>query len=128
VLSYLTAIACDIDRIYLHSKSRERRFAIASPILTKRDTKPIRKFFQQAEAMILDSLNQVRSTIINTIVGREKAIVFLGKTFVIDKAYNSLNEAIAGCRRDLDLGMAVLIVPDVNKFNVWVSIPSEMIL
>jgi hypothetical protein len=78
--------------------------------------------------MILDSLNQVRSTIINTIVGREKAIVFLGKTFVIDKAYNSLNEAIAGCRRDLDLGMAVLIVPDVNKFNVWVSIPSEMIL
>ena len=128
MLSYLTAIACDLDRIYSYSKSRERRFAIASPTLTAGDTKPIEKFFQQAEAMILDSLNQVRSIIINTIVGREKAIVFLGKTFVVDKAYNSLKEAIAGCRRDLDLGMAVLIAPEANYFNVWVSIPSEMIL
>ena len=57
--------------------------------------------------MILNSLNQVRSIVINTIAGTEKAIVFLGKTFVIYKAYNSLNEAIAGCRRDLDLGMAI---------------------
>ena len=57
--------------------------------------------------MILNSLNQVRSIIINTIVGTEKAIIFLGKTFVWDKAYNSLDEAIAGCRRDLDLGMAL---------------------
>jgi hypothetical protein len=128
VLSYLTAIACDLDRIYSYSKSRERRFAIASPTLTAGDTKPIKKFFQQTEAMILNSLNQVRSIIINTIAGREKAIVFLGKTFVVDKAYNSLKEAIAGCRRDLDLGMAVLIAPEANYFNVWVSIPSEMIL
>jgi hypothetical protein len=78
--------------------------------------------------MILDSLNQARSTVINTVVGREKAIVFLGKTFVVDKAYNSLKEAIAGCRRDLDLGMAVLIAPEANYFNVWVSVPNEMIL
>jgi len=78
--------------------------------------------------MILNSLNQVRSIVINTIAGTEKAIVFLGKTFVIDKAYNSLNEAIAGCRRDLDLGMAVLIAPNANQFSVWVSIPNELIL
>jgi len=78
--------------------------------------------------MILNSLNQVRSIVINTIAGTEKAIVFLGKTFVIDKAYNSLNEAIAGCKRDLDLGMAVLIAPNANQFSVWVSIPNELIL
>ena len=78
--------------------------------------------------MILNSLNQVRSIVINTIAGTEKAIVFLGKTFVIDKAHNSLNEAIAGCRRDLDLGMAVLIAPNANQFSVWVSIPNELIL
>ncbi len=124
----VTAIACDLDRIYLHAQSRERRFAIASSISAQRDTKCIKKFFQQTEAMILDSLNQVRSTVINTVVGREKAIVFLGKTFVVDKAYNSLKEAIAGCRRDLDLGMAILIAPEANYFNVWVSIPNEMIL
>ena len=78
--------------------------------------------------MILNSLNQVRLIVIKTIAGTEKAVVFLGKTFVVDKAYNSLTEAIAGCRRDLDMGFAVLIAPDANQFNVWVSIPNEMIL
>ena len=78
--------------------------------------------------MILNSLNQVRSIVINTITGPEKAIVYLGKTFVVDKAYNSLDDAIAGCRMDLDLGIAVLITPDANKFNVWLSVPDEMIL
>ena len=114
---------------FSHSHDHSRNgLAIASSISAKRDTKPIKKFFQQTEAMILNSLNQVRSIIINTIAGREKAIVFLGKTFVVDKAYNSLKEAITGCRRDLDLGMAVLIAPEASYFNVWVSIPNEMIL
>jgi hypothetical protein len=63
-----------------------------------------------------------------SVAGTEKAIVFLGKTFVVDKAYNSLKEAIAGSKRDVDLGMAVLIAPEANQFNVWVSIPNEMIL
>ncbi|PZO37220.1 MAG: hypothetical protein DCF19_19675 [Pseudanabaena frigida] len=78
--------------------------------------------------MILNSLNQVRLIVINTIAGTEKAIVFLGKTFVVDRAYNSLTDAIAGCRSDLDLGFAVLIAPEANQFKVWVSIPNEMIL
>jgi len=78
--------------------------------------------------MILNSLNQVRSIVIKSIAGTEQAIVFLGKTFVADKAYESLSEAIAGCRRDLDLGMAVLIAPDANQFKVWVAIPNELIL
>jgi hypothetical protein len=96
--------------------------------LVERDTKPIKKNVHRAKAMILNSLNQVRSIVIKSIAGTEKAIVFLGKTFVVDKAYNSLNEAIAGCKRDIDLGMAVLIAPESNEFKVWVSIPNEMIL
>lgn len=78
--------------------------------------------------MILNSLNQVRATIINSVAGTEKAIVFLGKTFVVDRAYNSLKEAIAGCRRDLDMGMAVLIAPEADHSKVWVAIPNELIL
>ena len=78
--------------------------------------------------MILNSLTQVRSIIIKSIAGTENAIVFLGKTFVADKAYNSLNEAIAGCRKDLDLGMAILIAPDANQFKIWIAIPNEFIL
>jgi hypothetical protein len=66
--------------------------------------------------MILNSLNQVRSIVINSVAGTEKAIVFLGKTFVVDKAYNSLKEAIAGCKRDLDMGFAILIAPEANQF------------
>ena len=78
--------------------------------------------------MILNSLNQVRLIVINTIAGTEKAIVFLGKTFVVDKAYNSLNEAIAGCKSEVDMGKAILISPEANLFKVWILIPNEMIL
>lgn len=69
--------------------------------------------------MILNSLNLVRSIVIKSIAGTENAIVFLGKTFVADKAYNSLNDAITGCKRDLDLGMAVLIAAEALQFKVW---------
>ncbi len=78
--------------------------------------------------MILNSLNQVRSIVINTMTGTETAIVFLGKIFVADRNYASLNEAIAGCRRDLDLGIAILITPNANQFSVWIAIPNELIL
>ncbi|PZO36555.1 MAG: hypothetical protein DCF19_21270 [Pseudanabaena frigida] len=78
--------------------------------------------------MILNSLNEARSVVINTLAGKEKGLVFLGKTFVADKSYNSLDEAIAACRQDLDLGLAVLITPDANKFRIWVLVPNQMIL
>ncbi len=78
--------------------------------------------------MILNSLNQVRKIIIKSIAGTEEAIIFLGKTFVADKIYSSINEAIAGCRRDVDMGMGVLIVPDDQQFRVWVAIPEQFIL
>jgi len=50
------------------------------------------------------------------------------KVFVAKKAYRTIKEAIAGCRRDLDLGMAILMVPDSEQFRVWISIPKELIL
>ena len=77
--------------------------------------------------MILNSLNETRSIEVITLAGRERGIVFLGKTFVADKSYKSLDEAIAACRQDLDLGLAVLITPDTEKFRVWVSVPNKMI-
>ncbi|MEA5476840.1 hypothetical protein VB774_04325 [Pseudanabaena galeata UHCC 0370] len=77
--------------------------------------------------MILNSLNETRSIEVITLAGRERGIVFLGKTFVADKSYKSLDEAIAACRQDLDLGLAVLITPDAEKFRVWVSVPNQMI-
>ena len=45
--------------------------------------------------MILNSLNETRSIEVITSAGREKGIIFLGKTFVADKSYKSLQEAIA---------------------------------
>jgi hypothetical protein len=94
-------ISRDPDRIYAHITSQKHRFAIATPALIERDSNLIEKFFQRAKAMILNSLNQVRSIVINTATGTEQAMIFLGKTFVVDKAYNSLNDAIAGCRSDI---------------------------
>jgi hypothetical protein len=78
--------------------------------------------------MILNSLKQVRSIVINTVSGTERAIMFLGKIFVADKAYESIDQAIAGSKRDLDLGMAILIAPEADQFKVWVAIPKELIL
>ncbi len=77
--------------------------------------------------MILNSLNETRSIEVLTLAGRERGLVFLGKTFVVDKLYKSLNEAIAACRADLDLGVALLIAPEADKFCVWVSVPTQMI-
>jgi hypothetical protein len=77
--------------------------------------------------MILNSLNQTRSIEVITPAGREKGIVFLGKTFVADKSYQSLKEAIAACRGDLDLGLALLITPNAEKFQVWVLVPNQII-
>ncbi|OIP76575.1 MAG: hypothetical protein AUK48_05590 [Oscillatoriales cyanobacterium CG2_30_44_21] len=78
--------------------------------------------------MILNSLNQVRMIIINTIAGTEKAIVFLGKTFVAENVYASVSDAIAGCRRDIDMGMGVLIAPESEQFRVWIAVPEDLIL
>jgi hypothetical protein len=82
----------------------------------------------KVKTMFFSSLNQVRLIGINTIFGTEKAITVLGKTFVDHKVCNSLNEAIAECRSDLELGIAVLITCNADKFSIWVSIPEEVIL
>jgi hypothetical protein len=78
--------------------------------------------------MFFSSLNQVRLIGIKTIFGTEKAITVLGKTFVDHKVCDSLNEALAECKSDLELGIAVLITCNADKFSVWVSIPEEVIL
>jgi hypothetical protein len=78
--------------------------------------------------MFLNSLNQVRLIGIDTIFGAERAITVLGKTFVDHKVCKSLNEAIAECRSDLELGIAVLVTCNADEFSVWVSIPEEVIL
>jgi hypothetical protein len=78
--------------------------------------------------MILNSLNETRSIEVMTINGKKKGIIYLGKTFVADKSYNSLDEAIKASRKDLDLGVAIVITPDAQLFRLWVSAPNQMIL
>lgn len=93
--------------------------------MSERDTSIYRV---KVKIMFFSSLNQVHLIGINTIFGTEKAITVLGKTFVDHKICNSLNEAIAECRSDLELGIAVLITCNADKFSIWVSIPEEVIL
>ena len=93
--------------------------------MSERDTSIYRV---KVKTMFFSSLNQDRLIGINTIFGTEKAITVLGKTFVDHKVCNSLNEAIAECRSDLELGIAVLITCNADKFSIWVSIPEEVIL
>ena len=58
--------------------------------------------------MILDSVNETQAIEVITPVGREKGIVFLNKTFVADRCYETLEQAIGACRGDLDLGLGVV--------------------
>ncbi|TYQ25714.1 hypothetical protein PseudUWO311_14770 [Pseudanabaena sp. UWO311] len=78
--------------------------------------------------MILNSLNETRSIEVMTIAGKKKGIIFLGKTFVADKAYDILDDAIAATKKDIDLGVAVVITPDEDQFRVWILVPDQMIL
>ncbi len=77
--------------------------------------------------MILNSLNETRSIEVMTIAGKKKGIIFLGKTFVADQSYDTLDDAIAASKKYLDLGVAVVITPDAKQFRLWVSVPSQMI-
>jgi hypothetical protein len=78
--------------------------------------------------MILDSINQTQPIEVITPAGREKGVIFLKKTFVADKCYKNLDQAIAASRDDLDLGFGVLIIPHDQQYQVWISIPPQMIL
>lgn len=78
--------------------------------------------------MILNSLNEARSIEVMTIAGRARGIIFLGKTFVADKSYDILDDAIAASKKALDLGVALVITPDEDQFRVWILLPDQMIL
>ncbi|MDX2256140.1 MAG: hypothetical protein NW214_11535 [Pseudanabaenaceae cyanobacterium bins.39] len=78
--------------------------------------------------MILDSIDQTQPIEIITHAGREKGVMFLKKIFVADRCYKNLDQAIAASRSDLDSGFAVLIIPHEHQYQVWISIPPQMIL
>jgi hypothetical protein len=78
--------------------------------------------------MILSSLNETRSIEVMTIAGKKKGIIFLGKTFISDKSYNFLDDAIAASKTALDLGFAIVITPNIDRFQLWVSMPHEIIV
>jgi hypothetical protein len=78
--------------------------------------------------MILNSLNETRSIEVMTIAGKRKGIIFLGKTFVADKSYDILDDAIAASKKDIDQGVAVVITPDAEQFRVWILVPEDQMI
>jgi hypothetical protein len=66
---------------------------------------------------------------LQTAIGKEKAICYLGWSFLMTNSYNSLQEAIAACRRDLDVGLFSIVVEDIltQNFSLWCPIPTELL-
>lgn len=77
--------------------------------------------------MILTSLQDTQSIDVVTSAGREKGVSYLGQTFVPGNSYKDINAAIAACKRDLDNGLATLVVPEADLYRVWYSVPREML-
>jgi hypothetical protein len=84
---------------------------------------------QGADKMII--LNDLTNLEIelNTSLGKEKAIYFLGWSFLMTNSYKSLKEAIAACRRDLDVGLFSIVVENIctKEFSLWCPVPKELI-
>ena len=78
--------------------------------------------------MFLESLQDTRSINLITPAGKEKGITYLGQIFVAGGTYKNSNAAITACRRDLDLGLSALVIPEAGQFRVWCSIPTQMML
>ena len=66
---------------------------------------------------------------INTALGKEKGIKYLGWSFLMTNSYRSLQEAIAACRQDLDVGLFSIVVENIctKDFSLWCPIPTELI-
>ncbi|WP_055076575.1 hypothetical protein [Pseudanabaena sp. 'Roaring Creek'] len=68
--------------------------------------------------MIILSLSEVQITNFSTPWGAEKGICYLGKTFLPINVHANHQEAIAACRRDLDLGMLSIILDDGDRITL----------
>lgn len=69
--------------------------------------------------MIILSLSEIQLTNFSTPWGNEKGINYLGKTFLPINVHANQQEAIAACRRDLDLGMLSIIVDEGDRVSLW---------
>ncbi|MEY3304645.1 MAG: hypothetical protein RLZZ139_3018 [Cyanobacteriota bacterium] len=69
--------------------------------------------------MIILSLSEIQLTNFSTPWGNEKGINYLGKTFLPINVHVNQQEAIAACRRDLDLGMLSIIVDEGDRVSLW---------
>jgi hypothetical protein len=69
--------------------------------------------------MIILSSSEIQATNFSTPWGSEKGICYLGKTFLPIDIHANQQEAIAACRRDLDLGMLSIIVDEGDCTSLW---------
>jgi hypothetical protein len=69
--------------------------------------------------MIILSISEIQTTNFATPWGNEKGICYLGKTFLPIDVHPTQQEAIAACRRDLDLGMLSIIVDEGDRVSLW---------
>jgi hypothetical protein len=66
----------------------------------------------------------------NTALGKEKGIYYLGWSFLMTNSYRNLQEAIAACRQDLDVGLFSIVVENIRTqdFTLWCPIPQELMV
>ncbi|CAN1212825.1 hypothetical protein TUMEXPCC7403_21650 [Tumidithrix helvetica PCC 7403] len=74
--------------------------------------------------MIVLSLSEVKTVNLQTPLGSEAGIYYLGQTYLSTNYYRGINEAIQVCRRDLDAGLFSIVVKECDRFSVWCPLPN----
>lgn len=66
---------------------------------------------------------------LNTVLGKVMAISFQGMMFLHTHTYQTLNEAIAACRQDLEADLFSIVIIDSHnhQFSLWCPLPEECI-
>lgn len=76
--------------------------------------------------MFILSLADTTPATLLTPWGKEDGIRYLNKTFAPTQKYKTLDEAIAACRHNLDIGMFSLVIKDAEQYGVWTPLPEQL--
>lgn len=77
--------------------------------------------------MIVLSISETKTIDLLTPLGKEKAICYMGWTFLATTSYKEDRDAFAACRRDLDVGLFSIVVQENGKFSIWCPLPTQML-
>jgi hypothetical protein len=77
--------------------------------------------------MVILSLSETSPVTFLTPWGVEDGVYYLGANFLPVQRYKNIDEAIAVCRRDLDVGLMSIVINEADQVRIWSPLPDELV-